>query len=286
MNGLQIGTVQTMEVLRKIDTGYVLHQEDNEALLHNNEADKELETGEEVEVFLYMDKSEQIVASSKVPFIQIDTFGWAQVIEVIKPIGVFVDIGTTKDMLVSVDDLPLFQSAWPQPGDQLYVTLGTDRKGRLLAIPAKEQDFGDLWEAALELKLNMPVTGRVYYTSREGTAIITENNHRGFIHHTERNEEPRLGELVHGRIIAIKEDGSINVSLLPLKHERLDSDAEQILQHLAQQDGRMPFTDKSDPEDIRATFHMSKSAFKRALGRLMKMKRIEQRAEETVLIKE
>lgn len=276
MSNLPIGTIQTVTIAAKSNNGYIVEQGTNEAKMETNDTQQELVIGENIDVFIYQDKRGNTLASPLLPHIHLHTYGWAEVVEVIPSIGVFVTIGTTKDMLISIDDLPLFKNVWPQAGDRLYVTLEKDKKGRLLAKPAKEHHFSDLWEEALHLKLNTPVSGRVYYTNREGSAIITTDHHRGFIHHTERNEEPRLGELVHGRIIAVKEDGSINVSLLPLKHERLDGDAQHILQHLKEQNGVIPFTDKSDPDDIRATFHMSKSAFKRALGKLMKEKHIEQ----------
>src|SRR5699024_3556145 len=118
--------------------------------------------------------------------------------------------------------------------------------------------------------LNQVVSGPVYFTSKEGSVMLTEEKYRGFIHHTEREREPRLGEHVTGRIIEVKEDGTLNVSLLPLKHERIDDDAELILAYLNEHDGEMPFNDRSSPDDIRNTFQISKSAFKRALGRLMR----------------
>src|SRR5699024_6365000 len=116
--------------------------------------------------------------------------------------------------------------------DQLYVTLGEDRKGRLLAIPAGEDELINEMEAAPEILYQRQISGRVYHTSREGSAIFTEGNHRGFIHHTERKQEPRLGELVSGRVIEVKDDGSVNVSLRPLKQHSMEEDAEAILKHL------------------------------------------------------
>ncbi|WP_174614340.1 CvfB family protein [Virgibacillus ihumii] len=276
------GTIQTLEVIRKIDTGYVLH---SDVLLHHNETDNELEPGQHVEVFLYTDKKGQTVATGKIPFVYMDTFGWTEVVEKIPGLGVFVDIGTTKEILVSVDDLPLFEDVWPSEGDKLFVTLGKDRKGRLLAIPASENAFEHVWEAAPEGILSEAVTGRVYRTSKEGATVITDDNHRGFIHHTERKTEPRLGELVKGRVIDVKEDGSINISLRPLKKESRIEDADNILIHLEQNGGIIPFNDKSDPEDIRGTFNISKAAFKRALGKLMKEQKVEQRDGNTFLIK-
>ena len=281
---LPIGTIQTATVLRKIETGYVLKKETDEVLLHNNETENELKAGQEVEVFLYQDKGNQIVATTKLPSILMDTYGWAEVVEVIPDLGAFVSIGIAKDILVSVDDLPLFESVWPQVGDMLYVTLGKDQEERLLALPATEGVFDRERNQAPDELLNKPFTARVYLTNREGTAVISEEGYRGFIHHSERDEEPRLGQTVTGRIIDVKEDGTVNVSLTPLKQDRMDDDAEAILELLELNDGVISLTDKSDPEDIRMSFNCSKSAFKRALGRLMKERKIEQRDGKTYLI--
>lgn len=280
---LKLGTVQTMNVLRKIETGYVLEKNGEQALLHHNESNQQLDEMEDVNVFLYQDKKGNTVATTTIPSIKLDEYGWAEVVEVIPRLGVFVHIGIAKDFLVSNDDLPLYQKVWPKPGDKLFVALGLDKKGRLLAIPATESIMYREIELAQEDVLHKTVTGRVYHTSREGTAIITEEFYRGFIHHSERKEEPRLGELVTGRVIEVKGDGTMNVSLRPLKQHGMVEDAEVILEHLNASGGVIPFSDKSDPEDIRGTFQISKAAFKRALGKLMKEGKIEQRDGKTYL---
>lgn len=280
---IEIGTIQTMIVERKIDTGYVLKSDMTEALLHHNETDMELELEQEVDVFLYQDKKGNLTATMKLPNVVMDRYGWAKVVNVIPNLGAFVDIGTTKEFLVSKDDLPLFENVWPKEGDMLFVTLGKDRKDRLLALPATEGVILREIERAPDSLLNQEVTGRVYHTSREGTAIITDEEYRGFIHHTERKTEPRLGELVQGRVIEVKFDGTLNVSLRPLKQHGMNEDADLILKQLEDQEGMIPFSDKSDPEDIRGTFNISKAAFKRALGKLMKEGKIEQRDGNTYL---
>ena len=262
---LPIGTIQTATVLRKIETGYVLQKETDEVLLHHNEAEHELEVDDNVEVFLYNDKINQIVATTVLPTILMDTYDWAEVIEVIPNLGVFVHIGIAKDILVSIDDLPLFEDVWPQIGDKLYVTLGKDQEERLLALPATEGVFDRIRELAPDELFNKAISGYVYRTSREGAAFFSEDGYRGFIHHTERNEEPRLGELIKGRVIAVKDDGTVNASLKPLKQDRMADDADTILAYLESHDGVIPFGNKSDPEDIQATFNMSKSAFKLSL---------------------
>lgn len=273
----ELGTIQTMNIDREIENGFVLKKGSNEALLHHNETIGELQLDQEIDVFLYQDKKGNITASMKLPTVVMDQYGWATVVNVIPDLGVFVDIGTTKEFLVSKDDLPLFENVWPKEDDKLYVTLGKDRRGRLLAIPATEGVILREMELAPDELLNQTVIGRVYHTSREGSAMITEENYRGFIHHTERKKEPRLGELVQGRVIEVKYDGTINVSLRPLKQHGMVEDAEMILNHLESHDGMIPFSDKSDPDEIRDTFNISKAAFKRALGKLMKEDKIEQR---------
>lgn len=286
MKSLQVGTIEKMEVARVIDTGYVLEKDGEEALLHHNEANGKLESGDSTEAFLYQDKKGNLCATTKLPEITRFRYGWAEVIKVAPGLGVFVDIGTTKDMLVSKDELPLMEHAWPQEGDRLYITLTADRKGRLLGLPATESVIDALRESAPESSMNQTVRGHVYLTSKEGAAVITEEHFRGFIHHTERKAEPRLGEKVEGRVIDVHDDGTLNISLRPLKQHSMQEDAEVILERLRQHDGVIPFTDKSDPEDIRATFQISKAAFKRALGKLMKEGKIRQEVGKTFLNEE
>jgi len=280
---LPIGTVQKAIVDRTIDTGYVVVFESTEILMHHNDAIEELDVSDEIDIFLYNDKNNQIVATTKIPEVTMDTYEWVDVIEVIPRLGVFVNIGTVKDMLVSIDNLPLFDDVWPIVGDKLYTTLGLDQKGRLLALPATEGIFMSIREDASHLERNDIVEGYIYHTDREGSAFFTSEHFRAFIHHTEREDEPRLGEHVRGRIIDVKNDGTINVSLLPLKEERMDHDSEVILDILNDFDGTMPFSDKSDAQEIRDRFDMSKSAFKRALGRLMKQGKVEQKDGQTII---
>lgn len=283
MNSLEIGKIETLTVLRKIDTGYVLTNGKEEVLLHISESDEGIEEEQDINVFLYQDKKGQLVATMSLPNVRLDTYDWAEVVEVVKDLGVFVTIGINKEILVSKDDLPLLESVWPQAGDLLFVILDRDKKGRLLAKPATESVVENDWELAPLTVKNAPTSGRVYRTNKEGTVIITEEGYRGFIHHSERKQEPRLGEWVKGRVIDVKEDGTINVSLRPLKQEGMIEDAGTILEYIESNGGIMLYSDKSDPEEIRNTFNLSKAAFKRALGKLMKEDIIEQRNGETFI---
>ncbi|MFD1334242.1 S1 RNA-binding domain-containing protein [Oceanobacillus iheyensis] len=281
---LPLGSIITMKVLRKIDTGYVLTAFGEEALLHNKETEEQLEIDQEVDVFLYTDKQGKVIASARLPFITVGIYDWAEVVGVIPRLGVFVSIGIVKDILVSKDDLPLYRETWPKSGDRLFITLKVDKKGRLLAVPATEDIIANEVFAAPEHIMHDQVRGTVYHTEKEGAALLTTEGYRGFIHYTERKEEPRVGQIVEGRVIAVKEDGSINISLRPLKQDSLDEDANLILQHLKDNHGSIPFHDKSDPEEIRATFQISKAAFKRALGRLLKQGKVKQENGQTTLL--
>lgn len=276
MKKLPIGKVTTMTVKQKTNDGYTLGKDGGQAFLPLDHTDQPFEKEEQIEVFLYQPKKGKVLATTFIPKARLEQYGWAKVVEVL-PIGAFIDIGIPKDVLVPADHLPSLKSVWPKPGNQLLVQLDTDKQGRLLAIPAKEHVFLEQMKAADETLHNQAVSGIIYLTRREGAACITDEGYRGFIHHTERKEEPCLGEKVTGRVIHVKEDGTLNISLLPYKKESMQEDAEMILEHLENHGGVIPFSDKSEPEDIRDTFQISKAAFKRALGKLMKEGKIEQR---------
>ncbi|WP_297991079.1 S1 RNA-binding domain-containing protein, partial [uncultured Anoxybacillus sp.] len=204
------------------------------------------------------------------------SYGWVEVVDVVPQLGVFVHIGIEKDILLSIDDLPSLPTLWPEKGDELYCSLQVDKRGRLLAKLADEETMKQISVPAPASAFNTNVRGRIYRLIKAGSFLITEVGYIGFIHESQRRREPRLGELVEGRVIAVKEDGTINVSLLPRKQESLQTDAETIYNYLESRGGAMPYSDKSDPEDIQARFHMSKAAFKRALGRLMKEEKVYQ----------
>ncbi|MBB5173749.1 CvfB family protein [Texcoconibacillus texcoconensis] len=283
MSYLKAGYIENLTVARKIETGYVLTDGKQEVLLHMNEASKELADQEAVDVFLYQDKKGQLVATMALPELEIGTYDWVKVVDKVKNLGVFVDIGIQKHILVSKDELPLLEKVWPDQGDELFVTLTLDKKGRLLAKPVTEDIVVDESDKAPDTLKNETIGGQVYRTTKIGTFILTEEGYRGFIHQSERKEEPRLGQWVEGRVIEVKENGTLNVSLRPLKQEGMKEDAEAILEYLEEHQGEMPFSDKSDPDSIRDTFKLSKAAFKRALGKLMKEGKIEQRGGKTFL---
>jgi len=277
---LQIGTIHSMKVKEQLNDFYMLEKGSNEVELPI-EGNENLAVDDDVQVFIYKNREEKVVASTKIPHVIDGVYDWAEVVDVIPRLGIFVNIGTDVEVLVPNSELPTYERARPLPEDKLYVTLTLDKQERLLCRVAKETTFGDVIRVATNVNLNDKVKGTIIRTDREGAVVLTEEGYRGFIHHSEREREPRLGQAVTGRVIEVKENGTINVSLLPMKHERMGDDAEKIFAYIEKSGGVIPYSNKSDPDEIRETFQMSKSAFKRALGKLMKEDKVEQRDEKT-----
>jgi uncharacterized protein len=271
-----IGQTTTLTVARIADFGYFLTDGEEDVLLHIKEADREYEVDESVEVFLYVDSEGRTSASTTIPEVAIGKYAWLKVTDVNPKIGVFLDIGLKKDLLLGIDDLPVHKSVWPQAGDLVYVTLRVNNNYLLYARLASDPVIESISIEATSAEFNKNVQGHIYRTAKVGSWIYTIEGYKGFIHESQRPQEPRLGQLVEGRIIDVKEDGTINVSLLARKEESQDLDAERIYEYLMSRNGAMPYNDKSMPEEIQARFGLSKGAFKRALGKLMKEGRVYQ----------
>lgn len=284
MSNIEVGTMHTMEVTRSTVKGYEVTKRNETAKLAIEDLTEEIAIGDLIDVFVYHDKEDKLNATMNVPEVTTDSFGWAKVIQIVPHLGAFVNFGLPNEVLVPHDALPAYRSVWPKHGDELYITLTHDRRGRMLAKLASEFTFDGLYDFGGDTPVNTVVEGKIIRVDREGSVLITTDNLRGFIHNTEMDREPRIGQFVEGRVIEAKEDGSINVSLLPLKHERIDTDADKITAYIEEAGGSMSFTDKSDADQIRSTFHMSKSSFKRALGRLMKNRLIKQEDGKTILL--
>ena len=215
------------------------------------------------------------------------SYGWGVVTEVRRDLGVFLDTGLPdKQFVVSLDVLPDLKELWPKKGDKLYVRLDVDKKDRIWAIPAEPEVFQKLSGPAYDNMQNEKLRAIVYRLKLSGTFVyLPDNNMLGFIHPSERYAEPRLGEEVTARVIGYRAvDRTLNLSLKPRSFEMLENDSQMILTYLQSNGGFMTLNDKSSPEDIKATFGISKGQFKKALGGLMKAKKVKQDALGTELI--
>lgn len=233
---------------------------------------EEFELGDMIEGFAYINQTDDYAMMTDIPEIKVGSYGWGEVVEVQRELGVFVDVGWEgKDLVVSLDDLPIIKSVWPRRGDQLQLTVTVDDKERMWG---KLVEYNDMLAAAKPASGEMhndDVKGVVVNSLKAGSYIELEGGYLAFVHPSERDREPRLGETVEGRVIGVREDAVLYLSLLPRAHEVLDEDAAMLLEIMKRaEDHRIPYHDKSDPNDIREFFAISKGQFKRAIGRLMR----------------
>lgn len=235
--------------------------------------------GEMVKGFVYTDMRQKPRLTTKDIASTRTTYGWGTVTDVRRDLGVFVDTGIPeKEIVVSLDVLPEMKELWPKKGDRLYIKLDVDRKDRIWGLPAEAEVFQKMAGPAYDNMQNQTWPAIVYRLKLSGTFVyLPENNMLGFIHPSERYAEPRLGQVLDARVIGFREvDRTLNLSLKPRSFEMLENDAQMILTYLESNGGFMTLNDKSSPEDIKATFGISKGQFKKALGGLMKAKKIKQ----------
>jgi predicted RNA-binding protein (virulence factor B family) len=268
---LEAGQLASLTVSRKKEYGYFLTDGQTDIFLHKNEATSPLEVGSTVNVFLYVDHQDRLAATMAEPKIKEDQFGWLAVSDVNRKLGVFLDLGINKELLLSKDDLLQEWSRWPQKGDQVFVGLKHDKKGRLLAKLGLDVELSEQEEQGSKELINTEVTGHVYRIIAVGAFIFTTDRHIAFLHRDEMKSPVRLGQAVTARVKNLRdEDGRLNVTTLVKKEIAYGEDAEQILNVLRDRGGAIPYSDDSSPENIRQAFKISKSAFKRAIGKLMK----------------
>ncbi|MFS1663167.1 S1 RNA-binding domain-containing protein [Streptococcus sp. zg-JUN1979] len=244
-----------------------------------DKAEGEYAIGEMVEGFAYVDKHQKPRLTTLPQKASLTDYGWGVVTEVRRDLGVFVDTGLPdKEVVISLDVLPDLKELWPKKGDKLYVRYELDKKGRMWAYPAPAEVFQRLAQPAYDNMHNQNWPAIVYRLKLSGTFVyLPENNMLGFIHPNERYTEPRLGQVLDVRVIGFREvDRTLNLSLKPRSYEMLENDAQMILTYLSANGGFMTLNDKSSPEEIKATFGISKGQFKKALGGLMKAKKIKQ----------
>ena len=282
-----IGQTISAIIVEESERFYFLQK--GEDLLRLDKTEGEHAIGDVVTGFVYVDKDEHRRLTTLEQKATNEQYGWGTVTAVRKDLGAFVDTGLPgKDVVVSLDDLPLEKDQCPKVGDQLYVKLIVDRKERIWGHLAWHEDFWNLAGPGYDNMQNQDLRAIVYRNKESGTFVyLPDNNMLGFIHPSERFAIPRVGQELQVRVIGFrKEDRSLNLSAKPRAYEMLDADSQMILAYLQSMGGKMAFNDKSNPDEIKATFGISKGQFKKALGGLMKAKKIKQSPEGTELIGE
>ncbi|MBA2938224.1 RNA-binding protein [Paenibacillus sp. CGMCC 1.16610] len=291
---LEAGSLVTLEVAREVPpNGYFLSDGYQDVLLPYAEIVGKIKAGEHVEAFLFHDTQDRLMATMKRPLIRMGEVGLLEVVDIHPRFGYFLEMGLGRNLLLPYRHVPELEELRPQVGDKVFATLAHDRQGRLIAKLALEDDLAPLCVRAPSSWSNRWVKARVYRPLQMGTFVICEAGVLGYgviglIAPTERTRLLRVGELVDVRVAFVREeDGRVNLSMRQPKEKGRDEDAEKILSVLETRPGNaMPFSDKTSADIIKDRFGLSKAAFKRALGKLMKDGLIYQEDDWTYLKKE
>lgn len=277
---MKLGEINTLKVLRETDIAYLLTDGEEEVFLHKKEAKKPYEDNEELDVFLYSDNQGRVTASTKEPLITLEQVRQLEVVEVGENYGVFLYYGMVKDLLLSLDDLPGIKKFWPQVGDKVFVKLINKGEKLLGKIVGRKQITPEFEELEV-LEDHSVVDCNVMYVIDHGIVAFTEQGHEIFIHQNNYRKTYRIGEPISPKILKQNPSGEYVGTLIEQKEIMLEKDAQIIMEYLDANNGEMSLTDKSSPELISKTFHMSKSAFKRALGSLYRARLVELKKNKT-----
>lgn len=171
LSELQSGQVVELTVLEEQGSKWILTDGHVEIPLNSSDILTPLVAGERVKVFLYADRRGNLQATTAIPAILQGDYGWARVIKVTKE-GAFVDIGSSREVLVKEEDLPPLESVWPEVGDHLYLTLRTDRNGDLFGRLVTEEKVNEIYEGAYEEMHNKNIKARPYRLLPVGAFLL------------------------------------------------------------------------------------------------------------------
>jgi len=264
---IELGKYNTLGVVRRTPHGFYLGNDEEEVLLPNKYIPNELAIGQTIEVFVYLDFEERIVATTLKPKIQLHEFACLKVIDVNK-VGAFLDWGLEKDLMV-----PFSEQAKNMRVDAFYlVYLYLDADSNRLVASSKIDQF--LEKEAVNVAVGEKVDLLIGVASPIGVTVIINNRYRGLVFNNQIFRKIYPGEKTEGYIKEIREDNRIDVSLQPMGYKNIESSAEIILNKLRSNKGFLNLNDNSRPEEIKEKLQMSKKTYKKTIGALYKQKLI------------
>lgn len=268
---IRLGEYQTLTIVKKVEFGvYVAEPDDEESriLLPYKQVPDGAAVGDEIRVFVYKDSEDRLIATMATPKITLGEYGVLTVKEVSK-IGAFLDWGLEKDLL-----LPFKQMTEKvNEGDEILVRLYIDKSERLCG---SMKGVYDLLSTQSPYIIGDEVTGRVYeFSGNFGTFVAIDDKYSAMIPRHENSSFLKVGDIITAKVTNVKEDGKLDITLREKAYIQMDEDAEALLQLMDEYAGVLPFTEKASPEVIQRETGLSKNAFKRAIGRLYKEKRID-----------
>lgn len=263
---IKLGERQTLTIVKKVEFGvYLAESKDNaeeKVLLPVKQVPEGAMPGDVVEVFVYRDSKDRMIATTNTPKLKMGEVAELAVAQVGK-FGAFLDWGLEKDLLLPFKQ----QKRRVQPGDKVLVSLYIDKSGRLCATMNVYENL----RCDSPYKKNDQVTGRVYEISDNfGAFVAVDNIYSALIPKKELYGKVMPGEDVTARVTQVKEDGRLDLSIREKAYLQIEKDAEEILRIIDSYDGVLPFNDKVSPEIIKRETGMSKNEFKRGVGNLLK----------------
>ncbi|MDB2656966.1 S1-like domain-containing RNA-binding protein [Crocinitomicaceae bacterium] len=258
---MNLGEVNTLRVLRFTSVGaYLGDAEDNDVLLPNKYLTDDLAIDSEVEVYLYRDSEDRLVATTERPLIDLHSFAYLQT-KAVNFFGAFMDWGLEKDLMVPFKE----QKLKFEEGRYYLVTLQLDEATDRLFASAKVSRY--LEECTEDFDPKKEVNLLICEQTDLGVKVIVENKYSGLIFNNDISRPVTPGQRTTGYVAKVREDGKLDVRLDPTSFAKVSGSSEKILEIL-QKKKFIPLTDKSHPDDIRESLAMSKKTFKQAIGNL------------------
>ena len=267
LRAVDIGVWNRLRLDRFTSVGaYLVDKKGNDVLLPNKYVKDEYKEEDEIEVFLYKDSEDRLVATTREPFIQLGEFAYLQVVEVTIH-GAFMDWGLEKDLLVPFREQPKEM----EEGRYYLVYLYLDEATQRLAATARVNPF---YEAATEelVQRNEEVVMLVCETTELGIKVIVNNRFRGLIFQSDVTRKLKYGSIIDGFVKNVREDGKLDIILQPEGYGKVEPLSQELLDLIQQKGGFISLTDKSDPADIQKMTGWSKKTFKQVVGNLYKQR--------------
>ncbi len=268
MEPVKVGQYNRLRVNRKVEFGFYLEDGAEGILLPKRFAPNQLNIDDEIEVFVYHDSDNRLIATTQKPKAVVGEIAKMKVVSVTKQ-GAFLDWGLMKDLFVPASK----QVAGMRLGGEYLVMLYIDEMTGRVAATEKVENL--MSNDTLTVKEMEAVDLLVYRTSELGYDMIINNKHIGILHGNEVFQQLEIGDKVKGFIKKIRPDNKIDLILGKPGYTKVEDETAKVLRLLAENNGYLPYNDKSDPTDIYAFFGMSKKAFKMTTGNLYKQKKIQ-----------
>lgn len=263
---IKIGEYQTLEVKKKVDFGVYLGTAEEKVLLPKKQVPEGVSEGDSIEVFIYRDSSDRMIATVNEPFITLGKIKKLTVKQITK-IGAFLEWGLEKDLLLPFKE----QTTKVKEGGEYLVALYVDKSDRLCAT----MKIYDYLSTETPYVAEDMVKGTVYnYNPEYGVFVAVDDKYHGMIQNKEATRKFEIGEQVQARVVAVRQDGKMELAVRQKSYMQIEDNAEIIYDKINKLGGKLPYTDKASPEVIREDFQMSKNDFKKAIGRLLKEKKV------------